>query len=277
MFFGYNTNGFAHHRLSDTISILADLGYQGIGLTVDYHTLNVLDPDWKRTADILRRQLEQQQMNCVIETGARFLLDPKRKHQPTLLSSDTSERQFRWDFLAQCVELGALLNAPVSFWSGATSDDTPPEVCLSRLADACKRLADYAAPRNVRLAFEPEPGMFIDTMTQFRLLHERVAHPQFGLTIDVGHLQCLGEWPISAHLRHWRERLWNIHIEDMKYGVHDHLLFGEGDIDFADIFTALRDIRYVGGVFVELSRHSHNAVAVAQQSITFLRQVSGIR
>ena len=277
MFFGYNTNGFAHHRLADTISILADLGYQGIGLTVDYHTINVLDPDWKRVAEIVRRQLDQQRMHCVVETGARFLLDPKRKHQPTLLSADPSDRQYRWDFLAQCVELGALLNAPVSFWSGTPTDAAPPEIYFTRLVDACKRLADYAAPRQVRLAFEPEPGMFIDTMAQFRVLHDRVAHPHFGLTLDVGHLQCLGEAPSSAHIRQWREQLFNLHIEDMKRGVHDHLFFGEGDIDFADIFTALRDIRYVGGVFVELSRHSHNAVVVAQESITFLRQATGIR
>ena len=36
---GYNTNGFAHHRLEDAINILADLGYRSIALTLDYHSL----------------------------------------------------------------------------------------------------------------------------------------------------------------------------------------------------------------------------------------------
>ncbi len=95
-------------------------------------------------------------------------------------------------------------------------------------------------------------------------------HPLFGLTIDVGHLHCLGEVPIADQLRRWRERLWNVHIEDMRRGVHDHLLFGEGEIDFGEVMGALKEIDYAGGVHVELSRHSHDAVETARRALAFL-------
>ena len=62
----------------------------------------------------------------------------------------------------------------------------------------------------------------------------------FGLTVDVGHLVCNGELPVSKFLTEWKNVLWNVHIEDMKSGVHDHLMFGEGDVDFADVFAGLR-------------------------------------
>ena len=34
---GYNTNGFAHHRLPDAIGILSSQGYRAVGLTIDVH------------------------------------------------------------------------------------------------------------------------------------------------------------------------------------------------------------------------------------------------
>jgi L-ribulose-5-phosphate 3-epimerase len=65
--------------------------------------------------------------------------------------------------------------------------------------------------------------------------------------------------------------LWNVHIEDMRTGVHDHLMFGEGEIDFPPVFSALRQAGYTGGLHVELSRHSHDAVETARRALAFLR------
>jgi sugar phosphate isomerase/epimerase len=272
MFYGYNTNGFAHHRLEDALAILAGLGSEGVALTLDYHVLNPYEDGLPGRVAAVRRLLERHGLRCVVETGARFLLDPWRKHQPTLLSAEPREREKRLDFLTRAVAIAHELGAGVvSFWSGAARDDTGPDVLMGRLVEGCRRLCDAAARHGVRLAFEPEPGMFIDTMTRFAELHERVADPAFGLTIDVGHLHCQGETPIATHLERWRDLLWNVHIEDMRRGVHDHLMFGAGEIDFGPVLRTLRQIDYAGGVHVELSRHSHDAVETARRALAFLR------
>lgn len=267
MFLGYNTNGFAHHRLEDAIEILAELGYGGVAITLDVHHLDPFAPDVLGRTDAIRKQLERHNMRCVIETGARFLLDPRRKHYPTLLD----QSDVRIEFLAQCVDIAGRLGAEcVSFWSGTATDDAPPSVLTELLVDACQWLAGAAEEEYVRLAFEPEPGMFIDTMDKFAELHARVNHPAFGLTIDIGHLVCNRELPVSKFLADWKHVLWNVHIEDMRVGVHDHLMFGEGEVDFADVFAGLRAANYTGGVYVELSRHSYDAVNTARKAKAFL-------
>ena len=59
MFLGYNTNGFAHHRLEDAIAILAELGYRSIALTLDYHALNPFDPDLPRQLAAVKSLLQE--------------------------------------------------------------------------------------------------------------------------------------------------------------------------------------------------------------------------
>src|SRR5262249_10863228 len=272
MLFGYNTNGFAHHRLEDALAILAELGYGSVAITLDHHSLNPLGTDLPSQVAAARGQLRRLHLRSLIETGARFLLAPRCKHQPTLLSTNPEGRRRRLDFLCRAVDIAEALGSDaVSFWSGVADHPDHDAVLWDRLVDGCRELADFAARRQVRLAFEPEPGMFIDTLARYADLAHRVAHPRFGLTIDIGHLRCLGEVPIADHIRRHAERLWNVHIEDRRQGVHDHLMFGEGEIDFKPTLAALKEVRYMGGAHVELSRHSHDAVNTARQALAFLR------
>lgn len=272
MLLGYNTNGLAHHDPLDAIDLIADIGYRAIGLTIDHRLCSPFDDSWQASADILLTALERRGLRSVIETGARFLLDPRAKHEPTLVSPDPARRLLRVEFLLWSIDIAAQLGSDcVSFWSGIVRDGASDDVAWSRLLEGLKPVVAYAADREVTLAFEPEPGMFIDTMARYDELLERLDAPQFKLTLDLGHLHCQGETPIARHLQRYRQRLANIHIEDMRHGVHEHLMFGEGEIDFAPIFAALREINYQAGVYVELSRHSHEGPTAAQQAYDFLQ------
>lgn len=275
MLLGYNTNGFAHHHLEHALVVLAKLGYGSVAITLDHHCLNPFATDLPRELETIRGLVKMLGLGLVIETGARFLLDPVAKHQPTLVSRYARCRRKRLDFLFRAVDIAKELGAKtVSFWSGAALDQPDDTVLWDRLLQGCRRLCDYAEQQKVRLAFEPEPGMFIDTMARFAELKDRVDHPLFGLTIDIGHLHCQGETPISDHLRRYSDCLWNIHIEDMRRGVHEHLMFGEGEIDFVSVLRTLNEIGYQGGVHVELSRHSHDAVETAKKAMEFLKPLS---
>jgi sugar phosphate isomerase/epimerase len=173
--------------------------------------------------------------------------------------------------LRRAIEIASELDSDaVAFWSGSLRADVSRDEAMRWLVAGCQQVLDLAMARNVRLAFEPEPGMFIERMRDFEELLHSLAHAPLGLTIDIGHLHCLNDGAIPNVLEQWSERLWNVHIEDMRHGVHDHLLFGEGEIVFPPILAKLREIAYAGGVHVELSRHSHDAVNVARQAFHFL-------
>jgi sugar phosphate isomerase/epimerase len=60
----------------------------------------------------------------------------------------------------------------------------------------------------------------------------------------------------------------NVHLDDHRRGVHDHLMFGEGEIDWPPVLLALRDLDLPATV--ELSRHSHDAVEAARRAYAFL-------
>jgi sugar phosphate isomerase/epimerase len=272
---GYNTNGFAHHRLEDALVILADLGYRSVAVTLDHHALNPFDPDLPKQLATVKELLRKLKLRSVIETGARFLLDPWQKHQPTLLDPTAlAGFQKRLKFLKRAVDIAHELRSDVvSFWSGTPLQIIRRKIYWIRLVEGCEKLCSYAKRKKVRLAFEPEPGMFIDTMRQFTALRKRVDHPLLGLTLDIGHLHCQGETPITRHLKRWQDILWNIHIEDMRRGVHEHLMFGEGEINFGPVLAMLKKIGYEGGLHVELSRHSHDAINVARRALEFLQSV----
>jgi sugar phosphate isomerase/epimerase len=177
----------------------------------------------------------------------------------------------RIDFLRRAIEIASSLDAQVvSLWSGVLGEPLAEESAMERLRQDLLEVLAHAEKSRVVLAFEPEPGMFIDTFARFRALDDRIEHPLFQLTVDVGHVHCIEAGAVADHLRAWAPRIRNVHIEDMVRGVHDHLMFGEGTVDFAGAVDALAASGYSGGLHVELSRHSHMGVEAVRRSRDFL-------
>jgi L-ribulose-5-phosphate 3-epimerase len=271
---GYNTNGLAHHRLLDAIELLAEEGYQSVAITLDAGALDPYDEpkSLERQVSEVRTALDRHGLARVIETGARFLLNPRVKHDPTLMDPDRQRIAVRADFLHRAIDLAAALGAEaVSLWSGCPPALVAESPGMDRLAANLKPLLDHAEQARIPLAFEPEPGMFIDTLEKFSRLDERIRHPLLQLTVDLGHVHCSNEGDIATLLKTWGPRIINIHIEDMVQGTHEHLMFGKGTMDFPSIFCALQAIAYKGGLHVELSRHSHKGVDAVRASAAYLR------
>ncbi len=261
---GYNTNGFAHHRLDDALQVIAELGYRAVALTPD---ANHLPPDHTSDAQLraVRALLERLDLAVVVETGARYLLDPRCKHRPTLVEAEAEGRARRLGFLERCAQIAVALGGDtISLWSGIKPVEMARETAWSHLVAGVERLHERVAPLGVRIAFEPEPGMLVNSLADWERLRDVVSFPGLGLALDVGHVPCTETIGAGDAIRRYGPSLRTVHLDDTRNGVHEHLQIGEGSLDWLDIVRALREVGFTGIASVELSRHSHAAPEAAR-------------
>ena len=261
--YAYNTNGLTSHRLDDALALLADCGYDGVALTLD-----VAPP-----RPVRRRRPPGPTRRCgaacdglglggVVETGARFLLDPRGKHEPTLVNADAG---------------GPGPPAGVPAARASTSRPSAAAARPCRSGPACRspastgttawqlarrrRRAVVDTPRRrgrTPCAVEPEPGMLVEDCDDWAAPRRRRAGPHPGAGHRALRRSAGGTTPHEA-VRAFAPRLGTVAVEDMRRGVHEHLPLGEGDIDLPAVLGALRDVGYDRLVCLELSRDGHRA------------------
>lgn len=301
---GYGTNGLTDLRLDDALGLLADLGYDGVGLTLDHMHLDPLAPDLAARTRHVARRLGTLGLGVTVETGARYVLDPRRKHGPSLLDPDPEARAARTALLVRAVDIAAELGAhAVHCFSGiappgtgqgpdtgvgtgaaaradagtgtAAAAATATATAWHRLTDALAPVLDAATRAGIPLAVEPEPGHLLATLADFHHLRTLLGDPDaLGLTLDIGHCQCLEPAPPTTCVEEAAPWLRHVQIEDMRRGVHEHLPFGDGEIDFPPVLEALAATGYDGLTVVELPRHSHAGPDLARSSLGFLRDAA---
>jgi sugar phosphate isomerase/epimerase len=279
---GYNTNGLAHHRALDALELVAGLGYEALSITPDVGQLDPFRLDREEVARV-RRRAEELGLALTLETGARFLLDPLRKHHPNLLDPDRAARARRIELLQRHVDLAADLDASVvSLWAGVApggvvgdrdGESGAHEELWARLCAGLAPVLARARDQGVQLAFEPEPGMFLSRPRGYVELVERLgaAGDALGLCLDVGHCHATGDLPVTGVIRALAPRLLLVQLDDCKNGEHVHRMFGEGDLDLAAALAALFEVGFDGVAAVELSRDSHRGPEAARTALEHLR------
>ena len=280
--YAWNTNGCANHRLYDAIALVAEAGYDGLALTLDWHHLDPFAADWQQQTEKLRAALDEKKLGSVLETGARFLLNPRVKHEPTLIHPEKEGRQHRINFLKRAVDIAAMLQSEaVSFWAGVRQASVSAEQAETWLVEGISELLHYARDKNVTLAVEPEPGMQIETIADLHTIKDRIdaaVREKLTLALDVGHVWVTGEMDpaeaVAQYGSHWGGiRCGTAAIEGMNRGVHEHLPITQGDMNIASIISSFRKVGFDKLICVELSRDSHRAHQAIFETIKELRKI----
>ncbi|WP_435973206.1 sugar phosphate isomerase/epimerase family protein [Streptomyces sp. Qhu_M48] len=278
---GYGTNGLTDLRLDDALGLLADLGYDGVGLTLDHMHLDPLAPTWPPAPPgspgawaSWGSASPSRPAPATSSTPAANTARPSSTRTPRT-------RAARVRLLLRAVRVAADLGAhAVHCFSGTLPADTPPDEAWKRLASSLTPVLTAAEAARVPLAVEPEPGHLLATLGDFHHLRGLLGDPApalLGLTLDIGHCQCLEPLPPADCVRAAAPWVHHVQIEDMRRGVHEHLPFGDGEIDFPPVLAALTELTaagFPGLTVVELPRHSHAGPELARTSLSFLRPES---
>jgi len=92
-----------------------------------------------------------------------------------------------------------------------------------------KRAEDLGVKIAIENIFEDEPG-------NLRMLAEEMGSENFGLCVDVGHINLFSRIPLQEWLQIVRPFIKEMHIHDNDGSGDDHLPIGDGNLDFDTVF-----------------------------------------
>lgn len=273
----FSTNAFVRYSVSQAVEKIADIGYEGVELLADIPHLyvhSVTNRDMDRLREALDRSgIEVANINANTAKGyyGRNFWDPL--FEPSIANPNPSLRKWRIDYTKKCIDLARAIGSPaVSITPGRMIPGTTPEQSMDFLRESLRELIEHAAERGVRIGMEYEPGLLIEYFMELAALISEINSPFFGVNLDLGHSHILREDPETV-LRTFGDRIFHLHLEDIRALKHYHLIPGEGDMDFEMLFELLDRHAYTGFVTVELYTYPYQADEAARKSFEYLTQL----
>lgn len=116
---------------------------------------------------------------------------------------------------------------------------------------------EIAARHQVMLAIEIMDTTFLNSITKYLQIKEKLPSPWLAVYPDLGNLSAWGN-DVDRELTLGIEEIVGIHVKETKPvlpdfpGAFRDLSFGEGSVDFVRSFAALKRLRYAGPFLIEM-------------------------
>ncbi|WP_029422814.1 myo-inosose-2 dehydratase [Alicyclobacillus macrosporangiidus] len=186
-----------------------------------------------------------------------------------------------------CDQGGARLDGPGPRGAAQRYDDA----AWARLAAGLHRAATYARRFDVQVVYHPHLGTAVETPDEIDRLMAMTDPELVGLLVDTGHIRAAGGEPERVIRKH-AERVRYVHLKDVRQKVLAEAqasgasflqavrqgMFttpGDGCVDFASVFDALRGIGYQGWMIVEAEQDPASAepVSYARAAKAYITQL----
>jgi sugar phosphate isomerase/epimerase len=248
-----------HKNLLPAFDQLQNLGYDGIELMTR-------DP-WSLNGKQIAQQLTERGLKMVgLCSGHVFGEDGLGLVGPDPENCHLAMVRMKGfvDFAGEFFGPGTLVNIGRSRGIG---DPTDPKGTLERMAETFRQLAEHAAGTGVRLVLEPINSLqttFIHTTQDGLEMVRRVGHPNFGLMLDVYHMN-IEDVSIEDSIREAGPACWFVHFAD-----NNRKWPGSAHLDFEMVVRTLNEMNYDGFASLEILPWPDPDTA-ARSSIEYLR------
>lgn len=165
--------------------------------------------------------------------------------------------------IARCVAYAQELGAHHVTSTGA--EQRGAASALDRVIDCARRVLDQIPPDcPVKLTLEPHYGNALQQPEDFARVLDALPDPRVGVCVDTGHFHAAGVDQV-AFIRQFAPHIYAVHLKDHIGAVSVGI--GRGEVNLPAILAALNEIRYAGGLTVELEvedpqnlpRYTHEA------------------
>lgn len=270
----FSSNAYLSYPFDETCRRIAAAGYQGIEILADVpHAwpAGLLDCQKQAIRDALSRHgLTISNINAFMMNA---VADPRQPYwHPSWTDPDPHYRAIRREHTLRSLRLAKDLGAPhITTEPGGPEFDGQPRAAAAEVFyEELMPCVELAADLGVGLLIEPEPELLIEKFDQYLEFVERIDASCVGLNFDIGHAYCVGEDP-----QDWVERMQShtvhYHLEDIaSTRVHQHLIPGDGAIDFAATINAIRATGYDGWLTVELYPYGDDPDSAARRARDYL-------
>lgn len=240
---------YFNYSLAEAIKRIIRCGYEGVEI-------------WGGRPHAYRKDLSPTEIQALRDlmaeegVAASGFIPAQFRYPTNLCIANERIRQDSIAYLKESIETAKALGAPlVSLCPGHSLYGQSKEDAWERLKDSLRTLNGFASQRGVRLVVEPadkyETDLVQTTDDVLRLLDE-LGLEDMGVVLDTGHAYVVGE-ELPQVVKRLGKALHHVHIGDNHGQRDEHLVPGQGTINFAPLMATLREVGYEGYLVAELS------------------------
>jgi sugar phosphate isomerase/epimerase len=267
----FSTNAFKKYSLQDSIRKISKIGYEGVEILADIpHAYPpVFGKEQIGSAIDTLSECKIQVSNL----NAFTLYAITDVYHPSWIENDNSLRESRIQHTINCIELAKKIGSRnISTEPGGPIEPGVMDIAGLRklFINGLNKAAAIAEKNKIKILIEPEPNLLLENSTEFLDFMKNVDTDYLKLNFDIGHFYCVNEDPGKLVYR-LADYIEHFHLADIATTrVHNHLIPGQGSIDFRSVFKAIIEIGYKGFVTVELYPYQDDPMYAAKAAYDYL-------